>query len=243
MKDKEEYLNVLGFQDRILRSNYWWYVWWRGVLGLMVILMILMLIWPFVLSIVQQGKVQFRFYSNLYTTMLASFVNAVTGDEGGKIAKEGCQSEVFWRVHLIICWRRWQCGSSLAIWYESFHLSYNPLWSFPLLVGIIESVCVRGLISFSEESKGMAEIKEGSTSESCCTGLVIVCGLRSVFLQLLDVWPEELHKKHVILPSVKKTLNSVWFWSKGSDPENLDASSYLINSWWLMLIPPLRWVI
>lgn len=53
--------------------------------------------------------------------------------------------------------------------------------------GKLEELVVRGLLFFSGESKGVADVKEGSTSESYCSGLVIVCGLRSVFLQLLDV--------------------------------------------------------
>ena len=80
----------------------------------------------------------------------------------------------------------------------------------------------------------------------------MLCGLRSIFLQVLSVWSVNLHRKHVIQPSVKNILNSAWLWCKGSDPRSFGESSCFINSFrrklemWSylsMLIPALRWTI
>lgn len=52
-------------------------------------------------------------------------------------------------------------------------------------------------------SKGGSSILAGWLREE------VVWGFSSAFLQLLEVWPVDLHRKQVILSSVKNTLNSV----------------------------------
>lgn len=55
----------------------------------------------------------------------------------------------------------------------------------------------------------MSSSKGGSSPESGWLCMVEVLGLTVVFFQVLEVWPVDLHKKHVILSSVKNTLKSV----------------------------------
>jgi len=60
-----------------------------------------------------------------------------------------------------------------------------------------------GVISLSEVSIGLWGDKGVSAKESVSRS-VMVYGLISIFLQVLEVWPVELHRKQVILPLVEE---------------------------------------
>lgn len=59
----------------------------------------------------------------------------------------------------------------------------------------------------------------------------VVRGKASIFLQMLEVSSVDLHKKHMILPSVKNTQKSVRLCSSGKYPGRFGASSCLIKNW------------